>query len=134
MKSCDRPPHDGTQPGGLLSPWCHTSLTGGAPPGDAGNSYVTVIVAGDSSLCAGPIGEVASIVSGCLMSSTVYGTSLSWLPRSLIVPLPKSHHRYQRGPGKYVSWKGRSGAGPSQRSKCMFAGTGITSLNRSTIC
>jgi len=39
----------------------------------------------------GTFGDVASIVSGCLMSSTVYATSLSWLPRSLIVPLPKSH-------------------------------------------
>ena len=101
MNSCERPPHAGTQPGGLLSPWCQTSLTGGAPDGDAGNSYVTIIVAGASSLCApGTFGDVASIVSGCLMSSTVYGTSLSWLPRSLIVPLPKSHQRYHRGPGK----------------------------------
>ncbi len=61
------------------------------------------------------------------------GTSLSWLPRSLIVPLPKSHQRYQRGPGKYVAWNGRAGAGPSHRSQWMFGGTGISSLNRSTI-
>src|SRR6185436_20682644 len=96
---CERSPHSGTQPSGLLSPWCQTSLTGGAPEGDAGNSYVTIIVAGASSLWAtGPLGDFASIVNGCLMSSTVYGTSLSWLPRSLIVPLPKSHQRYHRGP------------------------------------
>lgn len=42
--------------------------------------------------------------SGRQSSNTVYGTSLSWLPRSLIVPLAKSHHRYHRGPGKYVAW------------------------------
>src|SRR5262245_34510892 len=101
MNICDRPPHAGTQPGGLLSPWCQINFTGGAPDGEAPNSYVTIIVAGASSLCAtGTFGDFASIVSGCLMSSTVYGTSLSWLPRSLIVPLPKSHHRYHRGPGK----------------------------------
>ena len=50
MNNCERPPHSGTQPGGLLSPWCQTSFTGPAPDGDAGNSYVTIIVAGASSL------------------------------------------------------------------------------------
>src|SRR5205085_638673 len=99
---------------------------------------------GASSLCAtGTLGDIdstdsgartfAPLVSGRQRSSTVYGTSLSWLPRSLIVPLPKSHQRYHRGPGKYVAWYGRSGAGPSHSSQCMFEGTGISSLNRSTI-
>src|SRR5881227_353818 len=46
------------------------------------------------------------------MSNTWNTTSLSWPPRSLIVPLPKSHHLYQRGPGRYVAWNGRIGAGP----------------------
>src|SRR6185436_6879857 len=96
-------------------------------------------VAGASTLCAtGTFGETASteigantfppFPSGRQRFSTVKGTSLSWLPRSLIVPLPKSHPRYHRGPGKYGAWYGRSGAGPSHRSQCLLEGTGISSL------
>src|SRR5918997_1274418 len=104
MKTHDRPPHAGAQPGGLLSPWCHTSFSAGCAPA-AANWYVARIVAGANSLCAtGTLGDIDSTDSGASTfpacpepvegsgrqrSSTVYGTSLSWLPRSLIVPLAK---------------------------------------------
>src|SRR6185436_1286777 len=121
MKTHDRPPQAGTQPGGLLSPWCHTSFSAGWAP-TAANWYVACIVAGANSACAtGTLGDIDSTDRGASTfppfsaarqrSSTVYGTSLSWLPRSLIVPLAKSHQRYHRGPGQYVAWNGRSGAG-----------------------
>src|SRR5262249_35636485 len=99
----------------------------------AGNSYVTDSVAGASSGWALPIGDTASIVSGERMSNTWNTTSLSWPPRSLIVPLPKSHHRYQRGPGRDVAWNARHGAAPIHRSQRIFGGTGIASGKRSVI-
>ena len=49
--------------GGLPSPWYQTSLSGGWEP-RAGNSYVTVIVAGANSGWALPVGDTASIVRG----------------------------------------------------------------------
>ena len=42
----------------------------------------------------------ASIFNGACSLSAQNGRSLRWLPRSLIVPLPKSHQRYHFGPGK----------------------------------
>src|SRR5262245_5295091 len=118
--------------GGRPSPWYQTRLSGGGEP-RAGNSYVTVSDAGANSGWALPIGDTASIVRGERMSNTWNTTSLSWPPRSLIVPLPKSHHRYQRGPGRYVAWNGRIGAGPIHRSQWIFGGTGIASLKRAVI-
>ena len=44
----ERFPHAGIQPGGLLSPWCHTSLSAGWAPA-AGNWKVAISVAGASS-------------------------------------------------------------------------------------
>ena len=44
-------------------------------------------------------GPLASIVDGAFNFSAQNGRSIQWLPRSLIVPLPKSHQRYHLGPG-----------------------------------
>jgi len=48
--------------------------------------------------CVGMV--LASIVSGASSFSAQKGRSFQCDPRSLIVPLPKSHQRYHFGPGK----------------------------------
>src|SRR5688572_11062688 len=64
MKTHDRPPHAGVQPGGLLSPWCHTSFSAGCAQ-TAANWYVARIVAGASSSCAtGTLGDIDSTDRG----------------------------------------------------------------------
>ena len=45
-------------------------------------------------------GPLASILRGDWSFRAQNGRSIQWLPRSLMVPLPKSHHRYHFGPGK----------------------------------
>ena len=55
------------------------------------------MVAGAISGFAG--GPNASTASGASSFSAQNDRSFEWLPRSLIVPLPKSHHRYHFGPG-----------------------------------
>src|ERR1043166_1824904 len=45
-------------------------------------------------------GPLASTVSCACSLSAQKGRSFQWLPRSLIVPLPKSHQRYHFGPEK----------------------------------
>ena len=40
------------------------------------------------------------MVRGAWSFSAQNGRSFQWLPRSLMVPLPKSHQRYHFGPGK----------------------------------
>ena len=55
----------------------------------------------------GPEGEpLGGLVAGCISvqvpasrSSAQKGRSIQWLPRSDIVPPPKSHQRYHFGPG-----------------------------------
>src|SRR5262245_3671133 len=83
---------------GLASPWYQVSVTGGMSP-RAPYVYVAVIVAGAISGCGGT-GLDASTVSGAWSLSPAIGKSLRWLPRSLMVLLPKSHQRYHFGPGK----------------------------------
>ena len=58
---------------------------------------MTVEAGATSGFGAGP---VASMVAGACSFSAQNGRSIQWLPRSLIVPLPKSHHRYHFGPGR----------------------------------
>ena len=43
--------------------------------------------------------SLASTVRGAFRRSAQNGRSFQWLPRSLMVPLPKSHQRYHFGPG-----------------------------------
>ena len=45
------------------------------------------------------VGLDASILSGARSFNAQNGRSFQWLPRSLMVPLPKSHQRYHFGPG-----------------------------------
>src|SRR5690606_20137274 len=92
-------------------------------------SYFTSIDAGAISGCAG--GPLASMVRGCCRLSAQNGKSIQWLPRSDMVPFPKSHQRYHFGPGTYTLLNGRFGAGPSQRSQSRPAGIGSDSLGRS---
>src|SRR5947209_1285567 len=77
------------------------------------------------------IGLLASTVSGASSFSAQNGRSFEWLPRSDMVPLPKSHQRYQRGPGTYTELNGRCGAGPSQSSQSRPAGIGSDPFGRS---
>ena len=56
------------------------------------------MLAGAISGCAG--GPLASIALGASSFSAQKGRSFQWLPRSDMVPLPKSHQRYHLGPGK----------------------------------
>src|SRR3954470_14812806 len=104
---------------GFGSPWYHVSRTAGMSP-RAPYWYVADIDAGASSGCGG--GPDASTVSGAFRPSAQNGRSFQWLPRSDIVPLPKSHHRYHFGPGTYTGSKARPGAGPSHRSQSSVAG------------
>ena len=83
------PPHSGTQPAAAVA-WCRPAFTGGAP-----DAMPEIIRHHHSrrrqSRCAtGTFGDTASIVSGCLMSSTVYGRRCRDCPRSLIVPFPRN--------------------------------------------
>src|SRR6476646_2032615 len=123
MNKCPSP-HLGMSPdfqmSGLLSPWCQYTFTAGiacAPSPRGPYSYTAVIDAGAISGWTGALAFIASTVSGAFRFSAQNARSFQWLPRSLIVPLPKSHHLYHLGPGKYTSLKGRSGAGPSQASQ-----------------
>ena len=61
-------------------------------------SYTAVIDAGAISGCGGTA-LCDSTVFGASSFSAQNGRSIQWLPRSLIVPLPKSHQRYHFGPG-----------------------------------
>ena len=118
MNSCERPPHSGTQPGGLLSPWCQTSFTGGAPDADAGNSYVTIIVAGASSLC-------GDRDVGRRRFDRQRLPDVQHRVRHVVVVAAEIAHRavaeippaIPARPREVGSWNGRAGAGPSQRSK-----------------
>src|SRR4051812_46812781 len=82
---------------GFISPWYHVSFTAGIAP-RAAYSYVALIVAGANSGWGG--GPDAVMICGASSLSAQNGRSFQWLPRSLIVPLPKSHQRYHFGPGK----------------------------------
>src|SRR5687767_4931394 len=78
--------------GGFSVPWYQVSLTAGSA-----YTYSARNEAGASSAWGG--GPKASIVFGCLSPRAQKGRSFQWLPRSLIVPLAKSHQRYHFGPG-----------------------------------
>src|SRR5690606_24045373 len=116
-------PHCGILPcvqsSGFSVPWYQVSVTG-AMPSRAGYSYLARIDAGASSGCGG--GPEASMVLGAWSFNAQNGRSFQWLPRSDMVPLPKSHQRYHLGPGTYTELNGRCGAGPSHRSQLRFAG------------
>src|SRR5262245_60565076 len=81
---------------GFSVPWYHVSFTGGSSP-RASKSYTARIDAGASSGCGG--GPNASTNAGAFSFSAQNGRSFQWLPRSDMVPLPKSHQRYHFGPG-----------------------------------
>src|SRR3954462_7040799 len=85
--------------------------------------------AGAISGCGG--GPKSRLVRGASSFSAQNGRSFQWLPRALIVPLPKSHHRDHFGPGKETSLNGRSGAGPSHVSQSRKGGGCIASFGRS---
>ena len=55
------------------------------------------MLAGASSGCGG--GPAASTVRGASRFKAQNGRSIQWLPRSDMVPPPKSHQRYHFGPG-----------------------------------
>src|SRR5687768_1867596 len=94
----------------------------------AGNSYTACIDAGAISACG--FGPNASTDVGAFSFSAQKGRSFQCEPRSDMVPLPKSHHRYHFGPGTYTELNGRSTAGPSHKSQSNPAGTG-SSFGRS---
>src|SRR6476619_4832713 len=91
----------------------------------------SVACIGAGAVCGWGFGPDASTVSGAFSFSAQNGRSFQWLPRSDIVPLPKSHQRYHFGPGTYTGLNGRSGAGPSHRSQSSDAGGFADSFGRS---
>src|SRR6516225_2214338 len=87
------------------------------------------MLAGASSAWGG--GPLPSTVRGASSFKAQKGKSIQWLPRSDMVPPPKSHQRYHFGPGTYTGWKGRSGAGPSHKSQSSPFGGIADSVGRS---
>jgi len=81
---------------GFRVPWYQVRTSSGWSP-EALYSYLACIDAGAIWGCGG--GPLASMVAGARSFSAQKGRSIQWLPRSLIVPLPKSHQRYHFGPG-----------------------------------
>ena len=69
-----------------------------AEVGDKDTVMTADIEAGAISGCGS--GPDAWIVTGASSFRAQKGRSIQWLPRSDIVPLPKSHQRYHFGPGK----------------------------------
>src|SRR5215831_9938986 len=85
------------QAAGLYVPWCQVNFTAGKSSPRGPYSNVAVMLAWANSECGG--GPLASTARGASSFKAQNGRSIQWLPRSDIVPPPKSHQRYHFGPG-----------------------------------
>src|SRR5262249_44469912 len=92
---------------------------------------VADMLAGAICGCGG--GPLASTTRGASSFKAQNGKSIQWAPKSDMVPPPKSHQRYHRGPGTYTALNGRRGAGPRHKSQSSPRGTGISSFGCSGV-
>src|SRR4051812_8684624 len=83
--------------GGFSAPWYQVTVQAGMSPRGP-YSYTARNEAGAISGWGG--GPKPSMVFGASSLRAQKGRSFQWLPRSLMVPEPKSHQRYHFGPGK----------------------------------